>query len=134
MKLDKKKEMAARALKVGKGRIMFVESRLEEIKEAITKQDIRELHKEGAIIIKEVSGRKKIEKRKRKGPGRIKKKVIDRKGDYVIMTRKLRAFVKSLKEKGELAPEEAKDIRNKIRNKAFKSKANLKDYVRGLRK
>jgi len=135
MNLRNKKELASRALKVGKERIIFVSERKDEIKEAITKQDIRDLYKDRAIKIKEISGRKKVVGRKRKrGPGNIKKKVNTRKRDYVIMTRKLRAYVKSLRERGELSVEEAKDIRKKIRNKTFKSKANLKDYVGGLRK
>jgi large subunit ribosomal protein L19e len=135
MNFRNKKELASRALKVGKERVIFVTERLSEIKEAITKQDIKDLHKEGAIRIREVSGRKKVVGRKRKrGPGNIKKKVNTRKRDYVIMTRKLRGYVGNLKERGELSVEESKDIRKKIRNKAFKSKANLKDYIGGLRK
>ncbi len=43
MNLRTKKELAAKALKVGKERIVFVEARLDEIKEAITKQDMRDL-------------------------------------------------------------------------------------------
>ncbi len=135
MNLRTKKELAARALKVGKERIVFVHERKDEIKESITKQDIRDLHNDGAIRIKEVSGRKKVVVRKRKkGPGNIRKKVNTRKRDYVIMTRKLREYVKNLRERGDLSVEEAKDIRKKIRNKVFKSKANLKDYIGGLRK
>jgi len=135
MNLRNKKELASRALKVGKERIIFVSERKDEIKEAITKQDIRDLYKDRAIKIKEISGRKKVVGRKRKrGPGNIKKKVNTRKRDYVIMTRKLRAYVKSLRERGELSVEEAKDIRKKIRNKTFKSKANLRDYIGGLKK
>ena len=53
MNLRKKKELIARTLKVGKDRITFVESRLEEIKEIITKQDVRDLVADKAIIIKE---------------------------------------------------------------------------------
>ena len=47
MNLSKKKALAARTLNVGKARILFNVQRLGEIKEAITKQDIRDLHKEG---------------------------------------------------------------------------------------
>ena len=76
MNLRKKKQLAAKALKVGEKRIMFLEPRLEEIKEAITKQDIRDLKNEGAIIIKDVKGKKKVEKRKRRrSVGKIRKKV-----------------------------------------------------------
>ena len=76
MQLNKKKELAARTLKVGKGRIVFNKERLSDIKEAITKQDIRELLRDKAIIITAIQGRRKIVKRKtRRRAGSIKKKV-----------------------------------------------------------
>lgn len=135
MNLGKKKALASRTLNVGKGRIVFIKERLEEIKEAITKQDIRDLKQEGAIVVKEIKGRKKVKKRKRRrGLGKIKKKVNTRKRNYVIMTRKLRAYVKALLNQGEVSKEEVKNIRKKIRNKDFRSKAHLKEYIGGLRK
>lgn len=135
MNLSKKKALAIRTLKVGKERIVFLNSRLDEIKEAITKQDIRDLTQEGAIIIKEIKGRKKVEKRTRKrGPGKIKKKVNTRKRDYVIMTRKLRKYVAGLLNHGSISKENSTEIRKKIRNKAFRSKAHLKDHIGGLEK
>ena len=134
MNLGKKKNLAIRALGVGKKRIVFLKSRVDDIKEAITKQDIKDLKAEGAIIVKEVSGRKKVEGRKRRRlTGKVRKKVNTRKQDYVIMTRKLRAYVKEMKARGKLNSEEVKDIRKKIRNKVFKSKAHLKQYIGGLR-
>ena len=42
-KLDRRKDLASRVLGVGKRRIIFDSSRLSEIKEAITKQDIKDL-------------------------------------------------------------------------------------------
>jgi len=132
MNLRTKKALAIKTLGVGKERIVFIESRKEEIKEAITKQDIRDLVAEGAIIIKEVKGRKKVKKRKNKrGTGKIKKTVNTRKRDYVIMTRKLRKYLKAVKESLGLSREEIKDTRNRIRNKTFRSKAVLKEYLEG---
>ncbi|MCR4327230.1 MAG: hypothetical protein NUV46_01470 [Nanoarchaeota archaeon] len=123
----KKKELAIKALKMGKDRIKFVGVRLDEIKEAITKQDIRDLVLSGAIVIKPVKGRRKNEKRKNKrGPGKVKKKVNKRKQEYVKITRKLRKHVKHLKKQGEITNEEFKGLRKEIRNRSFKSKANLK--------
>ena len=90
MNLNKKKSLAVRTLKVGKQRIVFLRSRLDEIKEAITKQDIRDLRKEGAIFVKDIKGRKKVEKKNKRSPGNIRKKVNKRKQKYVIMKRKLR--------------------------------------------
>ena len=133
MNLSKKKSLASKTLKVGKAKIVFLLSRLDEIKEAITKQDIRDLKKEGAIIVKEPKGRKKnIKKNKKRGPGKIKKKVNKRKQEYVIMTRKLRKYTAEMKKQGKLSREEIKEIRNRIRNRKFKSKAHLKEYIGGL--
>jgi large subunit ribosomal protein L19e len=134
MNLRSKKELAKRALKVGKDRIMFVASRLSDIKEALTKQDIRDLKQDGAIVIKDTRGRKKVVKVNNRSTGNIRKKVNTRKRDYVVMTRKLRRYVREMKIQGKVTHEEYKDIRKKIRNKAFKSKANLKEYIGGLNK
>jgi large subunit ribosomal protein L19e len=135
MKLDKKKSLAVRTLKVGKERIVFLKSRLDEIKEAITKQDIRALQKDKAILIKEIKGRKKIKRKsKKKSPGNIRKKVNKRKQEYVIMTRKLRKYVTEMKKQGKISKKEIDDIRKKIRNRIFKSKAHLKTYIEGLKK
>jgi len=130
MNLSKKKSLATRTLGIGKERIMFVQSRLDEIKEAITKQDIKDLKQDGAIIVKEVRGRKKnVKKKKKRGPGKVKKKVNRRKQEYVIMTRKLRKYIAEIKKRGELSREETKEIRKKIRNKFFRSKAHLKSHI-----
>ena len=132
MNIGKKKSLAVRALKVGKERIVFLQPRLDEIKEAITKQDIRDLQKEGAIFVKEIKGRKKVEKRNNRSTGNIRKKVNKRKQDYVIMTRKLRKYIAEMKKQGRLSKEDFIDIRKKIRNKAFRSKAHLREYIGGL--
>ncbi len=133
MNLRKKKELAKRTLGVGKKRIVFAESRIEDIKEAITKQDIRDLFGEKAILIKDKKGKKKVEKRKRKRKtGKIKKKINTRKQDYVILVRKLRMYVKHLKSNNKLSKEQAKNIRKKIRNKEFKSLSQLKEHIKNL--
>ena len=135
MNLRKKKLLAKRALNVGNARIIFLQSRLDEIKEAITKQDIKTLQKDGAIIIREIKGRRKIMKKKTKrGPGKRKKNVNTRKRDYIILTRKLRKHVADMKIKGIITKEEGTEIRKKIRNKVFRSKSHLKEHIGGLRK
>lgn len=128
MNLRKKKALAARTFAVGMGRIEFLEPRLDEIKEAITKQDIRDLCKDGAIIIKNIKGRKtKMIKSKKKTVGNIRKKLNKRKRGYVTLTRKLRKHLAENKEK--LTDKEKEDIRKKIRNKFFRSKSHLKEHM-----
>lgn len=135
MNLRKQKALAKRVFGIGKKRIIFSNSRIEDLKAALTKQDIRVLHEQGAIIIKGVEGRKKVGKRKRKRKtGKIKKTVKNRKKDYVIMVRKQRKYLNSKKAKGELNPKQIKDIRNKIRNKVFKNQVQLKDHIERINK
>lgn len=130
MQLTKKKELAAKVLKVGKGRVIFTEGRLNEIKEAITRMDMLDLHKSGAILIREIRGRTKIVKRKnRRRTGKIKKNVNTRKAEYVIITRKLRAFVRGLFRTGKINANEKMEIRKQIRARKFRSKRQLKEYL-----
>ncbi len=130
MNLSKKKILASKTLKVGKNRIIFDSKKLPEIKEAITKQDIKDLFAEGVIGIKPVKGRKKVVRRKtRRGPGKIKKKIRNRKQVYVKITRKLRGYIKVLKNLGKLENKDYKELRKKIRMRNFRSKMHLKEYL-----
>tara|TARA_Y100000310_G_C20690057_1_gene821655 strand:+ start:3247 stop:3690 length:444 start_codon:yes stop_codon:yes gene_type:complete len=133
MNLLKKKELAARTLKVGKARIVFNKERLDEIKEAITKQDIKDLHKDKVILVNEIVGKKKKAKRKtRRRKGSIKIKVNNRKGEYMIITRKLRAYLKELRVKGRIDSEEFWGLRKEIRARKFKSKAQMRDRIENM--
>lgn len=130
MNLRNKKELAARTFEIGKDRISFIESRKEEIKEALTKQDMKDLRKDGAIIIKEIKGRKKnIKRKKRRTTGNIRKKVNKRKKEYVIITRKLRKYIKEIFKQDRVSKEEKKELRKKIRNRDFKNLAQLKKHI-----
>jgi len=130
MKLNKIKELAAKTLKIGKKRLRFNENRLDETKEAITKQDIRDLVNDKAIIIKEIKGKKTKKKRKtRRRAGSIKINLKKRKKTYMILARKLRAYLSELKKQEKISPEKYKKLRIEIRQKAFKSKANLKERL-----
>jgi large subunit ribosomal protein L19e len=130
MNLAKRKELAAKVLGVGKGRIIFNEENLKDIKDSITRQDIIDLHKAGAIKIRDASGRKTIVKRKnRRRIGKIKQKVNNRKQEYVIITRKLRKFVGGLHRAGKLTSEEKSELRKQIRARKFRSKRHLKENL-----
>lgn len=130
MNLGKKKILAAKTLGVGMERIIFNNQRLEEIKEALTKQDIRDLYAAGAIAIREIKGLHAHQKRKtRRRRGSIKKVVNKRKETYMIMTRKLRAYIAQLRKKGKIKNEVYWKIRQEIKARAFRSKAHLKERL-----
>lgn len=131
MNLKKKKILASKALNAGTNRIVFDKDRLSEIKEAITKQDIKDLFSQGIISIKPIKGRKKIEKRKnRRGPGKIKKKIRRRKQDYVKITRKLRKLLNELKKQGKINDKKYKELRKQIKNKAFRSRVHFNEAIK----
>jgi len=129
MNLRNKKILAAKTLDVGKGRIIFLPQRLEEIKEAITKQDIKDLLKDGAIRIKEKRGRIAKKKKRKRNQGKIKKRVNKRKREYVTITRRLRMYLSEMRKQKELSKEDIEGIRNKIKNRIFKSKSDMKEYI-----
>lgn len=128
MNLKSKKELIARTLNVGVNRILL--NRAEDIKEAITRQDIRDLVASRSIIIKMEKGRKKVEKRKRRrGEGNVKKTIKERKKNYVRLTRKLRGFIKNMKKKNRISSEKYRELRKKIRGKEFKSLAYMQEHI-----
>lgn len=132
MNLDKRKALASKVLGVGKNKILFDTTKLAEIKEAITKQDIRDMYNDGVIMIKPNKGKRKFEKRTTKrGPGKIKMKIKPGKAHYIILVRKFRGYAKELKKQGKLNQDRYLDIRKKIKAGSFKSKAHLKDYIGG---
>ncbi len=131
MKLEKKKSLASRALGIGKERIVFNSERLNEIKEAITKQDIKDLVSAGAIHIKDKKGRKKAkEESRRRGYGKVRQKPKKGKTQYVILTRKLRSFIKHSKDTGKISQESYLELRKEVRNRTFKSLAHLKERIK----
>jgi large subunit ribosomal protein L19e len=132
MNLKKKKELAAKTLGVGKNKIVFVKSRLEEIKDAITKQDIRDLYDGKAILIRQATGRKTSDKkRKRKSIGNTRKKIKNSKQKYIILTRKLRRHLKE--QNKNISDAQIKEAKKKIKNKEFRNKSNFNEYLKGFK-
>jgi ribosomal protein L19E len=131
MNLKRKKKLIARTLGVGIEKIRLNSEMRDEIKEAITRQDIKDLKKENIIKIKEKRGKLKKKKRKtkRRGGSR-KKKLKKRKQDYVKLTRKLRAYIKNLKIKGKISLGEYRDLRKKIRAGVFRDLAHLAGAIK----
>ncbi len=133
MNLKKKKNLAARTFGVGAGRIVFTNERIEEIKEAITKQDMRDLLAGGAIFIKMKKGRRKAKLgSRRRGFGKIKKNVKTRKRDYMNLTRKLRGFLKQMKLQGRISKDDYKKTRKQIKASVFRSKAHMNELIQAM--
>lgn len=133
MNLRNKKRLIARTLNVGVGRISLNPSMQAEIKEAITKQDIKDMKAEGIIQIKEIRGVKTKEKRKTKRRGgSIKKRLALRKESYMNLTRKLRSYVKKMRQTGKIDAEGYYELRKRIKARRFKDLAHFRENLREM--
>jgi large subunit ribosomal protein L19e len=134
MKLENKKELVSRTLKVGLNRVVFNTARLNEIKEAITKQDVRDLFVSGAIMVKEIKGTKTKEKRKwRRRSGSIRMSPKGGKTKYVMRTRKLRDYIMRLRDNEMISRDIYLKLRQEIRASVFKDLTHLKERIEVLK-
>ena len=115
--------------------------RAEEIKESITKADIRGLIKDKAITIKQKKGvsrarankiKTQKSKGRRKGAGRLKGKKTSRtpkKETWMNKIRIQRALLKELKEKKKITTAIFSELYRKAKGGFFRSKRHLKLYI-----
>ena len=125
------KELAAKVLGVGTGRILFDNMRLQDIVQAITREDIRDLAKEGAIKIRPIQGKRKLEKRKKRGVGSRRQIPSTKKQDYVKKIRKMRRYLLKLKQDKQISSKEHDYARRLAKAGQFKSKRHLEEYMKG---
>jgi large subunit ribosomal protein L19e len=141
MNLSSKRRIVSDLLNVGKDRVWFDEERSEDIKSAITREDLRGLIHEGAIKIKQKQGvsrfrAKKIAKQKakgrRKGVGSRKGKPtarLSRKETWMIKIRSLRKFLVSLRDGEVITQQTYAQMRRKAKSDLFRSKRHAKLYL-----
>ncbi len=141
MKLRNQKRIAATLLKVGKTSVRFDPERLSDIKEAITKLDMRGLIKDGAVKAKPTGAtsrsrlrKRLIQKRKgrQKGPGARKGKKTARlstKEEWMIKVRVQRQFIKELKAKKSISIKTYRRLYGKIKGNYFRSRNHIKLYL-----
>ncbi|MDD5332035.1 MAG: 50S ribosomal protein L19e [Candidatus Nanoarchaeia archaeon] len=141
MRFGPQKRIAARVLGVGRNKVKFNQDRLEDIKEALTKADIRGLVKEKAVYKsgKNSQSRSKARKRllqKKKGrqhghgsrEGRIGGR-INKKRVWMNKVRSQRKIIKGVKEKNQIKNEDYKQLYSKIKGGFFRSKRHLIMYM-----
>ena len=141
MELKVQKRIAADVLKCSKNRVVFDSDRLSDIKEAITKVDIRSLVNEGAIKVRPIKGTSRIKARKRalqrskgrqKGFGKRKGKKgarLTKKRAWINKVRVQREFVKELREKELITTNAYQQLYLKIKGGFFRSKRHIKLYI-----
>jgi len=141
MNLKNQRKLSAQLLKVGIHRVWFDSDRLDEVKEAITKADLKSLINNGIIQAKPIKGiskfrtrKNKLQKRKgrRKGAGSRKGKKtarLSRKRAWISLVRTQRDFIKLLKTKTAITPRVYRGIYKKVKGGYFRSKRHIKLFL-----
>jgi large subunit ribosomal protein L19e len=141
MGVNVQKRLAGYILKTSRHNVRFDPQRLDDIKEAITKADIKSLIAEGAISVAHIQGTskgsaRKIKRQKRKGR---QKGVGSRKGkagarlpgkrEWINRVRIQRGFLKELKDKKMLDSTTYNGLYLKVKGGFFRSKRHIKLYI-----
>ncbi|MFH1506407.1 MAG: 50S ribosomal protein L19e [archaeon] len=141
MKLDTQKRLAGHLLKCSPKKIKFDPKRLDEIREAITKTDIRGLIGDKAIIREPKRGISRVRARKiakqkrkglRKGPGSRKgtpNARLPSKTRWITAVRVQRNFLKELKDKELVTPQDYRKLYRKVKGGFFRSKRHIKLFI-----
>ena len=141
MQFTIQKRLAAQLLGCSTKRVRFEPEALEEIKEAITKADIKVLIKRRAIVEIPARGVSRFRARniqhqkskgRQRGPGSRKGRGSARahpKEIWMAKTRLQRAFIKDLKEKDIIGSEAFRELYLKIKGGFFRNKRHIKLYM-----
>ncbi|MFC7201685.1 50S ribosomal protein L19e [Halospeciosus flavus] len=139
--LSAQKRLAADVLDVGENRVWFDPDEQDEIADAITRDDIRELVDDGTIRAEDVQGnsrgraRERAAKRAyghRKGPGTRKGSAgarEDPKEKWEDKIRAQRRTLRTLRDKGVLEPSQYRELYRKANGGEFDSIRRLRTYI-----
>lgn len=141
MRITSQKRLASKVLKVPQSKVKFNSLYLADIKEAITKTDIRQLVTKGVIGVKAVMyasrsrARKRNEQRKkgrqkghgsRKGTNNARSPV---KEQWMNKVRLLRSFLKELRDKELITTSTYRDLYRKAKGGFFRNKRHIKLFM-----
>ena len=141
MNLKSKRRMIARLFGVGVARVRFNPERQEEVKEAITRGDLRGLLGQRVVSLDQKQGvsrarvrKRNIQKRKglRQGQGKRKGRHTARlpqKKAWMLKVRAQRIFLKDLKEKGLISTTHFRQVYQRSKGGFFRSRRHVKLYL-----
>ena len=142
MNLETQKVLAAKVSGVGKARVILDTTRYADIKEAITKADIRSLIKQGAIKVlprtrpsrhRARARHAQMKRGRRKGQGTrrgTKFARSPRKRQWINKIRAIRALLKNLKTKKQLDNKNYYDLYKKSKGGFFRDRGHLLFYAK----
>ncbi len=141
MNLSNQRVLAAKVANVGLDKVLLVPERVSEIKDAITKADIRALIKSGAIKILDVRSPSRIRAKtrhaqklrgRRRGSGKRKGASgarSNKKRKWINKIRLMRGTLKNLKVQGKLSQETYTQIYRRAKGGFFRDRGHMLFYL-----
>ncbi len=141
MKLKNQKRIAAEVMKTGKKKVKFDTNRLADIKEAITRIDIKGLVVDKAISADPKRGTSRsrarkilVQKRKGRKTGKGSRKGVitarlSKKENWMNHVRKQREFIQELRDKKLISTQVYRMMYSKVKGGFFRSKNHIKIYL-----
>lgn len=134
MTLTTVKRLAADIMKIGVNKVRIEPENIGRANEAITRNDVRDLIKDGVVYRAAIEGRRSnSDKRGRKGPGKRKGRKNARtneKAAWMARVRSQRAYLKQLVSEGKLPKEFKRETYMRIKSGIFKSKKTMHAYLK----
>ncbi len=146
MNLRSQKRIAADVLGVGVHKVVIDPDQQEEASEAITREDIRDLVKQGVISAKKPKGnsrgrvRKRLaqkKKRRQSGPGKrtgAKKARTPSKAQWINKIRAIRDELATLKKEGKIDAATYRLLYRRAKGNLFHSRRHLHETLERMRK
>ena len=140
-KVKSQKLMAAKIMKCGTSRVWMDPSRLGDIEEAITSEDVRRLIRDGVISARPKQGlssfrKKKLAAQKKKGRRRNRGSTKGHKGtrlnkkvNWMRTIRSLRTLLSDLKSQKKIDNKTYRDLYTKSKSGYFRSKGHVMIYL-----
>jgi len=141
MNVSNQRAISARLLRVGQNKVWFDKTKLQEIKEAITKADIRRLIKRRIIQARPEQGTSRARARVRltqrrkgrqKGEGTRKGKRtarLARKRTWMLSVRAQRGLVQEIRSRDLIDVKTYRQLRSKIKGGYFRNRRHIKLYL-----
>lgn len=140
--LSAQRRLAAEVLDVGKNRVWLDPNSQDEIADAITREDVRDLVDRGLIATKQARGNSRGRARERnakrayghqKGPGSRRGTAgarQDSKQEWGNKIRAQRRVLRELRDDGELEKSQYRELYSKASGGEFRSVQYMKNYIR----
>lgn len=141
MNIANQKRLAAKAAGVGVGRVILVPERVSEIKDAITKADIRALIKNGAIKIIDAQSPSRVRAKarhaqklrgRRRGSGKKRGAAgarLNKKHNWMNKIRLMRSTIKNLKTQNKITQQTYVEIYRKAKGGFFRDRGHMLFYL-----